>query len=121
MQTTPRKLTTHQKAVLIQALTMFPEQQARIFYSPTSSDAQAHAQEFLTIFKAVGWTVTDPEPTEIAAGKSPSLALIVSSETTPPPAAEALRDTLQIFGINAEVSPDSTHKIASGSLILTIS
>jgi hypothetical protein len=121
MQTTPRKLTTHQKAVLIQALTMFPEQQAGILYSPTSPDAQAHAQEFLTIFKALGWTVSDPQPTEIAATQSAKLALIVSREATPPPAAEALRDTLQIFGMNAEVSPDSTNKIPPGSFILAIS
>jgi hypothetical protein len=117
---TPRKLTTHQKAVLIQALAMFPEQQAGIFYSPTSSDAQAYAQEFLTIFKAVGWTVADPEPTEIARVQSANLTVIVSDEATLPPAAEALHDTLQIFRMNVEVSRDFTHKIASGSFILAI-
>jgi|HubBroStandDraft_6_1064221.scaffolds.fasta_scaffold21333_4 hypothetical protein len=120
MQSTPRKLTTHQKAVLIQALAMFPEQQAGIFYSPTSSDAQAYAQEFLTIFKAVGWTVADPEPTEIARVQSANLTVIVSDEATLPPAAEALHDTLQIFRMNVEVSRDFTHKIASGSFILAI-
>jgi hypothetical protein len=121
MQTTPRKLTTHQKAILIKALTMFPEQKASIFYSPPSSDAQSYARDFLTIFKAVGWTVTDPEPTEIAGAESADLALIVSAEASPPAAVEALHDTLQIFGMNAEVSRDSNHKIAPGGFILAIS
>jgi len=100
---------------------MFPEQHAGIFFSPMSSDAQAYAQEFLTIFTAVGWTVTDPEPTEIAPVQSASLAVIVSAEASPPAAAEALHDTLQIFGMNAEVSRDSNHKIAPGGFILAIS
>jgi hypothetical protein len=100
---------------------MFPEQQAGILYSSASSDAQAYAQEFLTIFKALGWTVNDPEPKEIAATQSANLAIVVSHEATPPPAAEALRDTLQIFGMNVELLRDSTNKIPSSSFILAIS
>jgi hypothetical protein len=120
MQATPRKLTTHQKAVLIHVLLMFPEQHAGIFYSPAAADAFAYAQDFLTIFKTVGWTVNDAEPVEIAAGQSANLAFIVRPETSLPPAAEALRDTLRIYGIDIEVFSDSTRNIASGSFILAI-
>ena len=120
MQTTPRKLTTHQKAVLIHVLLMFPEQHAGIFYSPAAADALAYAQDFLTIFKTVGWTVNDAEPVETATGQSADLVFIVSREASLPPAAEALRDTLRIYGIDIEVLCDSTRNIASGGFILAI-
>jgi len=120
MQTTPRKLTIHQKAVLIHVLLMFPEQHAGIFYSPAAADAFAYAQDFLTIFKTVGWTVNDAEPVEIASSQSADLAFIVSREASLPPAAEALRDALRIYGIDIEVFSDSSRNIASGSFILAI-
>ncbi len=49
MQLTPRKL-THQKAVLIQVLITFPDQQVGVSYSPSASDALAYAEDFLTTF-----------------------------------------------------------------------
>ena len=43
MPSTPRKLTTHQKTVLIQVLLSFPEQQVTVCYDPSAADALAHA------------------------------------------------------------------------------
>lgn len=99
MHSPPRKLTTHRKAVLIQGLLTFPDQQVGVWYSPTATDAFAYAQDFLTIFKSIGWTVNDAEPAEIVTAQSTGLALIVSRGGSLPPSAEALRDTLRIYAI----------------------
>lgn len=120
MQSTPRKLTTHQKAVLIQVLLAFPDQQVGVYYSPTATDALAYAQDFLTIFKTIGWTVNDAEPAEIVTGQSADLALMVGRGGSLPPSAEALRDTLRIYGIEVETLSDSARSIASGSFVLAI-
>ena len=78
MPPTPRKLTTHQKAVLIHVLLAFPGQQVSVFYSPAADDALAYAHEFVTIFKSIEWNVKDPEPVEIAIPQSSGLAFIIS-------------------------------------------
>ena len=120
MPPTARKLTTHQKSVLIQVLLAFPEQSAAVIYS--GSEACAYAQDFLTIFKAVGWSVSETEPGD--AGKSstqaPGLALIVSQDHCLPPGAEALRDALRIYEIEAHTISDPTANIASGSFVLSV-
>jgi hypothetical protein len=59
MHPTPRRLTTHQKAVLIQVLLSFPDQHVGICYDPSASDALDFAQDFLTIFKVIGWKVKE--------------------------------------------------------------
>lgn len=120
MQLTPRKLTTHQKAVLIQVLLTFPDQQVGVCYSPTATDALAYAEDFLTIFKTVGWTVSDAEPADFLADQSVGLALIVSLKGSLPPSAQALQDTLRIYGIEVETCCDSARDVASGSFVLII-
>ena len=115
MQSTPRKLTTHQKAVLIQVLLTFPDQQVGVCYSPTATDALAYAQDFLTIFKTIGWTVNDAEPAESVTGESAGLALIVSRGNSLPPSAQALRDALRIYGIEVETFCDFARNIVPGS------
>ena len=120
MQATPRKLTTHQKAVLIHALVMFPDQQAALFYFPAAEDALSYAQDFLTVFKAVGWNVNDAEPAEIAIAPSAGLAFLVSRESNLPPGAEALRDTLRICSIEVQTHIDPTRKIAPSTVALFI-
>src|ERR1700732_3621890 len=57
-----RKLTTHQKAVLIQVLRTFPDERVEIRYAPEAEDALWYAQDFLSILKAIGWGVTGPGP-----------------------------------------------------------
>lgn len=117
---TSRKLTTHQKAVLIQVLLTFPDQQVGICHSPAAEDALTHAQDFLAIFKAIGWRVTDPEPREIAAGKSAGLALVFSEAGSLPPAAEALRDALRIYEIDAEIFCDAARTIPPDGFVLAV-
>jgi hypothetical protein len=68
MQPTPRKLTTHQKAVLIQVLLAFPDQQVGVCYDPSATDALSYAEDFLTVFKVIGWKVNEGAPFEAVNG-----------------------------------------------------
>jgi hypothetical protein len=122
MSPNARKLTTHQKSVLIQVLLAFPEQSAAVRYFSAASDARAYAQDFLTIFKAVGWSVSEAEPGDAgqSSTQAPGLALIVSQDHSLPPGAEALRDALRIYEIEAHTISDPTAIIASGSFVLSV-
>ena len=121
MPSTPRKLTTHQKAVLIQVLLAFPEQSVAVHYSPSASDALTYAQDFLTIFKAVGWRVNDAEFAKPSAARGAGLAVVVSQDHSVPPGAEALRDALRIYGIEVETICDPAGNSAAGSFVFSIS
>jgi len=94
-----RKLTTHQKAVLIQVLRTFPDERVEIRYAPDADDALSYAQDFLSIFKAIGWDVTGPEAEGIA--NRSALALLVRDAKLPA-CAEALRDALRIYETSVE-------------------
>lgn len=118
MQPTPRKLTTLQKAVLIQVLRGFPDQQVGVCYYPTASDALGYAQDFLTIFKVIGWKVNDGAPSE--ACQSTGLAFVVSGQGSLPPSAEALRDALRIYGIEVATFCDPACDAKPGGFILAI-
>jgi hypothetical protein len=120
MQPTPRKLTTHQKAVLIQVLLAFPDQQVRVCYHPSASDALGYASDFLTVFKVIGWEVDDGGPLEALSGQSPGLSLVVSEQGKLPPSAEALRDALRIYDIEVATFCDPACNMESGSFILAI-
>jgi hypothetical protein len=98
----PRRLSTHQKAVLIQVLLAFPDETVAVRYLASASDALNYADDFSTIFKAVNWTVIAAEPAEKLAYSSSGLAIEVRDEKLPP-SAEALRDALRIYGIEAQV------------------
>ncbi len=119
-RTAPRKLTTYQKAVLIKVLTAFPGQEAGIRYDPDVPDAQAYAQDFLAVFKAILWEVKDPEPTSGLAANSFGLALSVSDERAAPTAATALRDALRIYGIEAEFAVESSQEISLSAFVLMV-
>jgi hypothetical protein len=120
MASPTRKLTTHQKAVLIQVLLAFPEQRAAVHYSASGSDTLAYAQDFLTIFKAVGWRVNDTESAEQSKAQAAGLALVVSRDHRLPPGAEALRDALRIYAIEVETVCDPGGNIAAGSFVLSV-
>jgi hypothetical protein len=115
-----RKLTIHQQSVLIQVLLAFPEQRVVVHYSPSAGDAPAYAQDFLTIFKAVGWMVTDAEPAELSTAQGAGLALVVGQDCRLPPGAEAFRDALRIYGIEVETVGDSGGEVAAGSFVLSV-
>lgn len=114
-----RKLTTHQKAVLIQVLRTFPDERVSIRYSPSAADGHAYAQDFLSVFRAIGWEVDDPEAADEPTGTSPGLALIVN-EAGLPPCAEALRDALRIYGIEVETLCAGSRNLEIRRFVLRI-
>jgi hypothetical protein len=121
MASPARKLTMHQKAVLIQVLLAFPEQQVAVQYFPSGGDALAYARDFVTIFKAVGWKVDESGPAERAGtAQAGGLALVVSQDRRLPPAAEALRDALRIYGIEAETLSENSGDFAPGDFVLSV-
>jgi hypothetical protein len=120
MHPTPRKLTTHQKAVLIQVLRTFPDQEVSVCYHPASSDALSYAQDFVSVFKAIGWAVNDGGPSGALNAQSMGLTLLVSVQDSLPPSAEALRDSLRIYGMEVSTLCDPTCKISPGAFILAI-
>jgi hypothetical protein len=115
-----RKLTVHQQSVLIQVLLAFPEQRVAVQYFPSTGDAPAYAQDFLTIFKAVGWNVDDAAPATQNFGSASGLALVGSEDHSLLPAAEALRDALRIYGIEVETVWDSSGCVAADSFVLSV-
>lgn len=120
MQPTPRKLTTHQKAVLIQVLLAFPDQEVGIWYDPSASDALSYAEDFLTIFKVIGWKVTEGAPSETSNGQRSGLAFVVCGQGGLPASAEALRDALRIYEIEIATICDPTCNTRSGGFILAV-
>ncbi|MFZ0738546.1 MAG: hypothetical protein WAM96_15730 [Candidatus Acidiferrales bacterium] len=120
MQPTPRKLTTDQKAVLIQVLLAFPDQLVGVCYYPSASDALDYAQDFLTVFKVIGWKLNDGAPSETLNGQSTGLAFLVSGQGSLPPSAEALRDALRIYGVEVATFCDPTCGMRSSGFILAI-
>ena len=120
MQPTPRKLTTLQMAVLIRVLREFPDQPVDLCYHPSATDALSYAQDFLTVFKAIGWKVNDGAPIEIVNDQAMGLALVVSERGSLPPSAEALRDTLRIYGIEVATFCDPACSTEPGGFILTV-
>jgi hypothetical protein len=120
MQPFPRKLTTDQKAVLIQVLVAFPDQQVDVSYHPAASDARDYAQDFLTVFKVIGWKVSDGAPSESLNRKSSGLAFVVSEPDSLPPSAEALRDALRVFGVEVATIADPAYSTPPGGFILSV-
>jgi hypothetical protein len=120
MQPPPRKLTTHQQAVLIQVLLTFPEQQVEVCFSPSAGDALAYAQDFLAVFQAIGWKATGPESADLPGGQTASLALVAGEEGSLPASAEALRDALRVYGIEVETFCASGSNSVSGKFVLAV-
>jgi hypothetical protein len=115
----PRRLSTHQKAVLIQVLLAFPDETVSVHYLPSATDALNYADDFSTIFKAINWTVVSAEPAEDLPYSCSGLAIVVHQEKLPP-CAEALRDALRIYGIEAEVVKDKSNLCGSSNFALAV-
>jgi hypothetical protein len=115
----PRRLTTHQKAVLIQVLLAFPEETVAVRYLSSASDALNYADDFSTIFKAVNWTVASAEPAEDLPQCSSGLTIVVREEKLPP-SAEALRDALRIYGIEVEITRDRSNLCVASNFALAV-
>lgn len=118
LETAQRRLTTHQKAVLVQVLRTFPDERVRICYSPSTTDGRSYAEDFVCVFRAIGWRVDGPEA---AGGPSTESGLaLVSSEMSPPPCAEALRDALRIYGIEIQVDCSALGRVTAESFLLSV-
>jgi hypothetical protein len=120
MQPLPRKLTTDQKAVLIQVLVAFPDQQVDVTYHPAACDARDYAQDFLTVFKVIGWKVSDGAASESLNRKSSGLAFVIGEQGSLPPSAEALRDALRVFGVEVATISDPACSIGPSGFILSV-
>jgi hypothetical protein len=118
VERSPRRLTTHQKAVLIQVLLAFPEETVSVRYLPSASDALDYAEDFSTIFKAINWTVVSAEAEDDPYSSS-GLTIMVR-EGKLPPSAEALRDVLRIYGIEAQVARDQSNLCGSSNFALAV-
>jgi hypothetical protein len=120
MQPIPRKLSIHQQAVLIQVLLAFPEQEVGVYYCASASDALGYAQDFLTVFKAIGWKVNEGAPSESSSDELTGLAFVTDGRDSLPPVAEALRDALRIYEIEVATFCDPICKMKSGGFILSV-
>jgi hypothetical protein len=120
MQPIPRKLTTDQKAVLIQVLLAFPNQQVGVCFCPSATDALAYAHDFLTVFKVIGWKVNEDTPSEVLTGRHTGLAFLVSDQGRLPSSAEALRDALRIYGIEISTVCESSYDMKPDGFVLAI-
>lgn len=120
MQPSARRLTTHQKAVLIQVLLTFPEQYVRVCYDPAASDQRDYAQDFLTIFKVIGWDVSEGALAATCNSQLYDLAIVLSVLDSLPPGAEALRDALRIYGIEVATICDPACAMKAGGFILAV-
>jgi hypothetical protein len=106
-------------AVLIQVLLAFPDETVSVRYLPSASDALNYAEDFSTIFKAINWTVVSAESGEDLPHSSSGLAIVVREEKLPP-SAEALRDALRIYGIEAHIAKDRSDLCGSSNFALAV-
>jgi hypothetical protein len=116
-QQNARKLTTHQKAVLIQVLRTFPDERVEIRHAPDSDGALSYAEDFLAVFKAILWDVEGPHA-DSSAPLGLTLVAGVSSEL--PPCAEALRDALRIYAIETKVKQRAARDAKPVSFTLIV-
>ena len=103
-----RKMTTHQKAVLIQVLRTFSDERVEICYAPDADDALSYAEDFLSIFKAIGWDVSGPDPKPCDAMNPSSGIALLAQGGKLPACAEALRDALRICEIELTAQAHAT-------------
>ena len=114
-----RKLSTHQQAVLIQVLLAFPDEPVGVCYLPSALDAHAYAEDFLTIFKSINWSVDDARASLDLKAAPGGLAIVIPEGQLPPSAA-ALRDALRIYEIEAKIVPDTANLCGSRNFVLAV-
>jgi hypothetical protein len=115
-----RRLSTHQKAVLIQVLNAFPEQDVGVWATPEVADADDYAEDFVTIFRAIGWNVSRPDMAGVLNGNVAGLALLSNSEEGLTGCAEALRDALRIYNLEVATPSVPCSAIARGSFVFAV-
>jgi hypothetical protein len=101
-------------------LLAFPDEEVGVYYCASASDALGYAQDFLTVFKAIGWKVNVGAPSESLNDKITGLALVASGRHCLPPVAEALRDALRIYEIEVATFCDPNCNARSSGFILSV-
>jgi hypothetical protein len=115
-----RRLTTHQIAVLVQVLLSFSDQRVGVCHDSSSSDAAAYAEDFVAVFKALNWTVDSFESTRDFVPSASGLAIVASDQRLPP-SAEALRDALRIYQLEADTVRDRIDLCGPRAFVLAVS
>jgi hypothetical protein len=100
-------------------LAAFRHETVRVCYLPSVSDALNYAEDFSTIFRAINWTVDSAERAEPLPESSSGLAIVVP-EGKVPCSAEALRDALRIYGLEAEIVSDRWNLCGARNFVLAI-
>ena len=98
-------------------LRTFAEQRVNVCYQREASDAGDYAQDFLTIFKVIGWDVQEGAPAENWNGETAGLSLVVAAPGSLPVGAEALRDALRIYGIEVATVCDPQCGVQAGFIL----
>jgi hypothetical protein len=115
----PRRLSTHQQSVLIQVLLSFPDESVGVCYSPDASDAAAYAEDFLNIFKAINWTADESAAAENLPAPGSGLAIALPAQQLPA-AAEALRDALRIYHLEAAIVTNQPQQCGARNFVLAV-
>jgi hypothetical protein len=85
-----------------------------------SDDGRSYAEDFLSVFKAIGWEVDGPETAHEPTGASSRTSPLIANNAGLPPCAEALHDALQIYGIEVEVECSGSGNVPNGTFLLRI-
>jgi hypothetical protein len=104
----------------LQVLLAFPGQEVGVYYCSAASDAPGYAQDFVTIFKAIGWKVNEEATSESLSEEFTGLAFVATGPDSLPPVAEALRDVLRIYEIEVGTLSDPTCNMRSSGFILSV-
>jgi hypothetical protein len=115
----PQKLSTHQQAVLIQVLLTFPDERVGVCCA-SAGDTREYADGFLIIFKAIDWSVDDLGVMDGLPAVESGLAVLVQDHELPP-SAEAFRDALRIYRIEAEIVTRQAGICGSRNFVLAVS
>jgi hypothetical protein len=79
-----------------------------------------YAQDFLTIFKVIGWDVSEGALAATWNGQLDDLAIVLSASDSLPPGAEGLRDALRIYGIEVATICDPACAMKAAGFILAV-
>ncbi len=120
MGRTPRKLSTHQQAVLIQVLLAFPDERVGVCYLSSVADARQYAEDFLIIFKAISWSADDMGALDAIPMVASGLVVLLR-DNEPPASVEALRDALRIYRIEAEIVKGRPAICGGRNFVLAVS
>ena len=99
---------------------LFPTRLSAYAASLPSSATHDYAEDFLNIFKALNWNVDNNVEVRERLPESPSGLALLVKENRLPPSAEALRDALRIYSVEAEITTDHQNLCGSRNFVLAV-